>query len=73
MVQATTGPSYLDSVPSLPRTLLARPHEELTHRQRLREQRLLREIKVRIRQARAERETLFGPIDVEEGTQPDDL
>ena len=73
MVAATSGPSYLRSVPSLPDRLLAVPHERLPHKQRVREQLLLAQLKQRIRLARAAHEAVWGPIDVEEPTQPDDL
>jgi hypothetical protein len=70
MVAATTGSSYLAGIPSLPDVLLAVPHEELPHRQRLLERRLTREILEKIRQARAAHEAVHGPIDVEPPTQP---
>lgn len=72
MVAATSGPSYLRSIPSLPERLLAVEHERLPHKHRLREQQLLAELKWRIREARTNHELLHGPIDVEEPTWPDD-
>lgn len=73
MVKATTGPSYLANIPSLPDDLLAVPHEALSHAQRVREQLLLADITRQIRLARSLHEALYGPIAVEDGTMPHDL